>query len=75
MEGFECPTGLEKGARVTIDGCNCKNKTATKIAVSKGKKKGDKKSQLSFLQNFNLKSPPFVRAFFMHRQLISFLSL
>jgi len=44
MEGFECPTKLEKGARVSIDGCNCKNKTATKIAVSKGKKKGDKKA-------------------------------
>ena len=39
MEGFECPTTLKAGARVTIDGCNCKNKVATKVSVAKGKKK------------------------------------
>ena len=39
MEGFECPTKLEAGARVSIDGCNCKNKVATKVSVAKGKKK------------------------------------
>ena len=39
MEGFECPTTLKAGARVTIDGCNCKNKVASKVTVSKGKKK------------------------------------
>ena len=39
MEGFECPTKLKAGARVTIDGCNCKNKVASKVTVSKGKKK------------------------------------
>ena len=39
MEGFECPTKLEAGARVSIDGCNCKNKVATKVTVAKGKKK------------------------------------
>ena len=43
MVGFECATKLDKGARVSIDGCNCKNKTASKIALSKGKKKGGKK--------------------------------
>ena len=39
MEGFECPTKLKAGARVSIDGCNCKNKVATKVSVAKGKKK------------------------------------
>ena len=39
MEGFECPTTLKAGASVTIDGCNCKNKVASKVTVSKGKKK------------------------------------
>ena len=29
-----------KGARITIEGCNCKNKTASKIAFAKGKGKG-----------------------------------
>ena len=44
MEGFECPTKLEAGARVSIDGCNCKNKTASKIALSAGKKSKKKES-------------------------------
>ena len=39
MEGFECPTRLDAGARVSIDGCNCKNKVASKVTVSAGKKK------------------------------------
>ena len=39
MEGFECPTKLEAGARVSIDGCNCKHTVATKVTVAKGKKK------------------------------------
>ncbi|MBT3667569.1 MAG: hypothetical protein HN548_08830 [Opitutae bacterium] len=44
MVGVDCPTKLAKGARVLIDGCNCKNKTASKIALSKGKgKKKEKK--------------------------------
>ena len=44
MVGFECPTKLEAGTRVSIDGCNCKNKTASKVAVAKGKKKSQKKA-------------------------------
>jgi RNase P/RNase MRP subunit p29 len=44
MVGFECPTKLDKGTRVSIDGCNCKNKTASKIALSKGKKNNKKES-------------------------------
>ena len=43
MEGIDCPTKLTKGTRVMIDGCNCKNKTASKIALSKGKGKKEKK--------------------------------
>ena len=43
MVGIDCPTKLTKGARVMIDGCNCKNKTASKIALSKGKGKKEKK--------------------------------
>ena len=39
MVGFDCPTKLEEGARVSIDGCNCRNKVATKVSVAKGKKK------------------------------------
>ena len=39
LAGFDCPTKLKKGARVTIDGCvgqSIKNKTAYKIALRKG---------------------------------------
>ena len=43
MVGIDCPTKLKKGARVSIDGCNCKNKTASKIALAKGKGKKEKK--------------------------------
>ena len=43
MVGIDCPTKLEKGARVSIDGCNCRNKTASKIALAKGKGKKTKK--------------------------------
>ena len=39
MEGFDCPTKLEAGSRVSISGCNCSNKVATKVAVAKGKEK------------------------------------
>ena len=43
MVGIDSPTKLKKGARVSIDGCNCKNKTASKIALAKGKGKKEKK--------------------------------
>ena len=39
MVGFECPTELTKDTRVSITGCNCSNKTASKVTVNKGKKK------------------------------------
>ena len=39
MVGIDCPSKLKKGARVAIDGCNCKNSTASKIALAKGKVK------------------------------------
>jgi len=45
MEGIDCPTKLAKGAKVSIEGCNCKNKTASKIALSKGKGKGKKEKK------------------------------
>ena len=45
MVGIDCPSKLDKGARVTIDGCNCKNKTASKIALAKGKGKGKKEKK------------------------------
>ena len=45
MVGVDCPSKLEKGARVMIDGCNCKNKTASKIALAKGKGKGKKEKK------------------------------
>ncbi|MAL85103.1 MAG: hypothetical protein CMI23_01925 [Opitutae bacterium] len=43
MVGIDCPSKLKKGARVAIDGCNCKNSTASKIALAKGKGKKEKK--------------------------------
>ena len=39
MVGFDCPTKLEAGTRVSIDGCNCNNKTASKVSVAKDAKK------------------------------------
>ena len=38
MVGFDCPTKLTKDTRVSVDGCNCSNKTATKVSIKKGKK-------------------------------------
>lgn len=32
MVGFDCPTGLSKGDKMAVHGCNCSNKTAKKIA-------------------------------------------
>ena len=34
LDGFECPTKLEAGDSVSIDGCNCSNKKASKIALA-----------------------------------------
>ena len=45
MVGVDCPTKLAKGAKVSIEGCNCKNKTASKIALSKSKGKGKKEKK------------------------------
>ena len=45
MVGIDCPTKLAKGAKVSIEGCNCKNKTASKIALAKGKGKGKKEKK------------------------------
>ena len=39
MVGFDCPTKLDENARVSIEGCNCSNKTAAKVSLKKGKKK------------------------------------
>ena len=52
MEGFECPTKLEAGARVSIDGCNCKIKLRPKSLLQKVRKR-----QLNSLLRF-YKSPP-----------------
>ena len=38
MVGFDCPTKLTKDTRVSVDGCNCSNKTASKVTIKKGKK-------------------------------------
>jgi ribosomal protein S17 len=35
MDGFECPTKLAAGDNVSIDGCNCSSKKASKIALAK----------------------------------------
>jgi hypothetical protein len=39
MVGFDCPTKLDADARVSVEGCNCSNKTAAKVSLKKGKKK------------------------------------
>ncbi len=39
MVGFDCPTKLTKDTRVSVDGCNCSNKTASKVTIKTGKKK------------------------------------
>ena len=41
MVGFECPSELSSSDPVEIHGCNCSNKTASKVALAakKGKKK------------------------------------
>ena len=35
MDGFECPTKLSAGDSVSIDGCNCSSKKASKIVLAK----------------------------------------
>lgn len=35
LDGFECPTKLASGDSVSIDGCNCSSKKASKIALAK----------------------------------------
>jgi ribosomal protein S17 len=35
MEGFDSPSKLSAGDRVSIDGCNCSSKKATKIVLAK----------------------------------------
>lgn len=35
LDGFECPTKLAAGDSVSIDGCNCSSKKASKIALAK----------------------------------------
>ena len=35
MDGFECPTKLVAGDSVSIDGCNCSSKKASKIVLAK----------------------------------------
>ena len=35
MDGFECPTKLAAGDSVSIDGCNCSSKKASKIVLAK----------------------------------------
>jgi ribosomal protein S17 len=35
LDGFECPTKLAAGDNVSIDGCNCSSKKASKIALAK----------------------------------------
>ena len=34
LDGFECPTKLAAGDSVSIDGCNCSSKKASKIALA-----------------------------------------
>ena len=38
MVGFDCTSKLTKDTRVSIEGCNCSNKTASKVSIKKGKK-------------------------------------
>lgn len=35
LDGFECPTKLAAGDSVSIDGCNCSSKEASKIVLAK----------------------------------------
>ena len=35
LDGFECPTKLAAGDSISIDGCNCSSKKASKIALAK----------------------------------------
>ncbi len=35
LDGFDCPTKLAAGDQVSIDGCNCSSKKASKIALAK----------------------------------------
>lgn len=35
LDGFECPTKLAAGDKISIDGCNCSSKKASKIALAK----------------------------------------
>ena len=35
LDGFECPTKLAAGDSVSIDGCNCSSKKASKIVLAK----------------------------------------
>ena len=34
LDGFECPTKLAAGDSVSIDGCNCSSKKASKIVLA-----------------------------------------
>jgi len=34
LNGFECPTKLAAGDNVSIDGCNCSSKKASKIVLA-----------------------------------------
>ena len=35
LDGFKCPTKLAAGDQISIDGCNCSSKKASKIALAK----------------------------------------
>jgi RNase P/RNase MRP subunit p29 len=35
LDGFECPTKLAAGDQISVDGCNCSSKKASKIALAK----------------------------------------
>ena len=35
LDGFDCPTKLAEGDQISIDGCNCSSKKASKIALAK----------------------------------------
>ena len=34
LDGFECPTKLVAGDKVSVDGCNCSSKKAKKIVLA-----------------------------------------
>lgn len=34
LDGFDCPTKLSAGDKISVDGCNCSSKKAKKIALA-----------------------------------------